>query len=282
MRDVLASFRGEWLKLRKRPATWVLGLVLAALLLTVSYGFSALAVVVLSGEPSTRPDVQAALQTLKPTLYPARFLRTTLGAFSGIGYANAIAVILGVLAWGSEYGWATLKTVFTQRPGRLATAGGKLLALTLVLAFYAAVLLAAGAGASAVLGAVYGHLTPWPGIGDVARAFLTAWLLMGLWTAFGVVLAVLLRQAALAIGLGIVYAIAVEGVVINTLSLVSSLRNVQRGFPGANASALVDWFGRARAAAPVVGPTQATLVVAGYLVVFLLVALVLLRRRDVA
>src|SRR5205085_7568134 len=139
-----------------------------------TYGFSLLAVVVLSGQPS-RSVAPATLETLKATLYPARFLRTTLGAFSGIGYGNAIAVILGVLAYGSEYGWSTVKTVLTQRPGRLATAGGKLLALTLVLAVYAAALLAAGATAAAVLGAVYGSFTPWPALADVLRAFLTAW-----------------------------------------------------------------------------------------------------------
>jgi ABC-type transport system involved in multi-copper enzyme maturation permease subunit len=281
MTDVLASFRGEWLKLCKRPATWVLGLVLVALLLVVTYGFVVLAVVVLGGSPS-RPGAQAALLTLKPTLYPAHFLGTALGAFSGIGYGNAIAVIVGVLAYGSEYGWGTLKTVFTQRPGRLATMAGKLLAVALILAVYAAAFLAAGAAASAVLGGVYGALTPWPGILDVAKAFLAAWLLMGLWTAFGVALAVLLRQAALAIGLGIVYAIAVEGIVINTLSLVSSLQNVQRAFPGANATALVGSFGRARAAPALVEPTQAVLVVAAYLVLFLVVSAVSLRRSDVA
>jgi ABC-2 type transport system permease protein len=281
MTDVLASFRGEWLKLYRRPATWVLGLVLVALLLVVTYGFVVLAVVVLGGSPS-RPGAPAALQPLKPTLYPAHFLGTTLGAFSGIGYGNAIAVIVGVLAYGSEYGWGTLKTVFTQRPGRLATMAGKLLAVALILAVYAAAFLAAGAAASAVLGGVYGQLTPWPGILDVVKAFLAAWLLTGLWTAFGVALAVLLRQAALAIGLGIVYAIAVEGIVINTLSLVSSLQNVQRAFPGANATALVQSFGRARAAAPLVDPTQAVLVVAGYLVVFLVVSAAALRLRDVA
>ena len=80
----------------------------------------------------------------------------------------------------------------------------------------------------------------------------------------------------------LVYAIAVEGLVINTLSLVSSLKNVQRAFPGANASALVDWFGHARATEPLVGPTRATLVVVAYLVLFLLVGMAVLRRRDVA
>src|SRR5437667_3047785 len=101
MNDIVASFRAEWLKLSKRPATWILGVVLAVLLLALAYGFVFLLVVVLSGEPPGRPGVRAALHTLKPELYPAHFLQSTLGAFSGIGYGSAIAVIAGVLAYGS-------------------------------------------------------------------------------------------------------------------------------------------------------------------------------------
>lgn len=280
MSDVLSSFRGEWLKLSKRPATWVLGLILAALLLTVTYGVTVLVVMVLSGEPSSRPGVRSGLHTLKPMLYPAHFLQMTLAPFSGLGYGNAIAVILGALAYGSEYGWATLKTVFTQRPGRLATLAGKLMAVALTLAVYALLILVVGAAASAVLGAVYGSLTPWPAMVDVAKAFLAAWLIMGLWAALGIVLAVLFRQTALAIGLGIVYAIGIEGLVVNTLSLVSSLQNVRRGFPGANASALVASFGGATTH-PLVVPAQAISVVAAYAAVCLLITALAVRRRDV-
>jgi ABC-2 type transport system permease protein len=280
MNDVVASFRAEWLKLSKRPATWILGAVLAALLLALAYGFVFLLVVVLSGEPSGRPGVRTALLTLKPELYPAHFLQSTLGAFSGIGYGSAIAVIAGVLAYGSEYGWSTLKTVFTQHPGRLATVAGKLLALAISLAVYSLVVLAAAAAASAVFGAAYGSFSHWPGILDVLKAFGALWLIMGLWAALGILFAVLFKQAALAIGLGIVYSIAVEGLIVNTLSLVSSLTNVRRAFPGANASALVNSFG-ANAARALVGPTQAIIVVSAYLVVFVAVGAALLRRRDV-
>lgn len=280
MNDLLASFRAEWLKTSRRPAVWLLGLVLALLIVTLGYAFLVLLVAVLSHQPSNRPGVATGLHTLKLDLAPAHFLQTTLGAFSGIGYGSAIAVILGVLAAGSEYGWSTLKTVLTQRPGRLTAFAGKLLTLAVILAIYAAVILASAAAASAVTGAVYGSLGNWPGPFDVVKAFLACWLVMGLWAGLGVLLAVLFRQAPLAIGLGVVYSIAIEGLIVNTLSLDSSLKNVLRGFPGANASALVNSFG-SNAAGALVGPAQAVLVVAAFTVVFVLAAAVLLRVRDV-
>lgn len=282
MRDLWASFTAEWLKLWKRPSTWVLGVVLVALALTLSYGLVVLAVFLLGARPSATGRLAAGtIDSIKAALYPERFLRTTLSAFSGaLGYGNAIALILGVLVTGSEYGWSTLQLVFTQRPGRLSAFGGKLLALAIALGIYTLALLAAGAAASAVLGAAYGHLTPWPDPGAVARALGTAWLVMGLWASLGVVLAVLFRQTALAIGLGIVYAVAVDGIVLPTLGIVSSARNVLRGFPGANVTALVALFGANRPQVTI-DATQAALVVAGYLVVFVLISALLVARRDV-
>lgn len=280
MSDLLASFRGEWFKVTRRPATWALGGTLAFVLLALGYALLVLLVVVLSNEPANRPGVTAGLHTLKMDLTPIHFLQRTLAGFSGIGFGSAIAVILGVLAVGSEYGWGTLKTEFTQRPGRLTVFGGKLLALALVLAILAVVLLACAAGASAVTGAIYGSPGGWPGAVDIVKAFLATWLIMGLWAALGVFLAVLFKQAPLAIGIGIVYAIAIEGLIVNILSVDSSLKNVQRGFPGANATALVNSFG-SDAAGALVGPTQAILVVAAFLVAFVLVSAVLLRIRDV-
>jgi len=280
MSDLLASFRGEWLKMTRRPATWAMGLTLAVVLLALGYALLVLLVVVLGNQPADRPGVQTGIHTLKLDLAPAHFPQSTLMTFSGIGFGSAIAVILGVLAMGSEYGWGTLKTVFTQRPGRVTAFGGKLLALALILAFFAVVMLACAAGASAVTGAIYGSPGGWPGPADIAKAFLACWLIMGLWAALGVLLAVLFRQAPLAIGLGIVYAIAVEGLIVNTLSAASSLDDVRRAFPGANVTALVNSFG-STAGAALVGPTQAVLVVAAFLALFVVVSAVVLRVRDV-
>jgi ABC-2 type transport system permease protein len=280
MSDLLASFRGEWLKMTRRPATWALGLTLVLVLLALGYALLVVLVVYLGSVPANRPGVQAGLHALKLDLAPLHFLQSTLSAFSGIGFGSAIAVILGVLAAGSEYGWGTLKTTFTQRPGRVTVFAGKLLALALLLAIFAVFMLACAAGASAVTGAIYGSPGGWPGVGDIVKAFLACWLIMGLWAALGVLLAVLFRQAPLAIGLGIVYSIAIEGLIVNTLAVDSSLKNVQRAFPGANAGALVNSFG-GNAAGALVGPTQAVVVVAAFLAVFVLVGAVLLRTRDV-
>jgi len=280
MSDLLASLRGEWLKMTRRPATWAMGLTLAVVLLALGYALLVLLVVVLGNQPADRPGVQTGIHTLKLDLAPAHFPQSTLMTFSGIGFGSAIAVILGVLAMGSEYGWGTLKTVFTQRPGRVTAFGGKLLVLALILAFFAVVMLACAAGASAVTGAIYGSPGGWPGPLDVVKAFLACWLIMGLWAALGVLLAVLFRQAPLAIGLGIVYAIAVEGLIVNTLSAASSLDDVRRAFPGANVTALVNSFG-STAGAALVGPTQAVLVIAAFLALFVAVSAVVLRVRDV-
>lgn len=152
--------------------------------------------------------------------------------------------------------------------------------MALILLLYAIAAIAVGAGASAVLGAAYGLSAGWPGVGDVVKAGLTAWLLMGLWAAAGAMLVTLFRQTAMAVGVGIVYSIGVEGLLLGTLRLVSSLSNVERGFPGANGSALVDSFGP-RAATAIVGPDQAALVVTAFLLLFVAVTLGVAQRRDV-
>lgn len=71
------------------------------------------------------------------------------------------ALIVGVLAQGSEYAWQTVKTANTQLPGRIAILIGRMLAvsalmLLLVLSIFAldglvAFLLALADGASAAL-----------------------------------------------------------------------------------------------------------------------------------
>ncbi|HKF75350.1 MAG TPA: ABC transporter permease [Candidatus Dormibacteraeota bacterium] len=284
MSAVLSSFAAEWLKVRRRPAVWVLGVVLVLLVVAFEYGFILLAVLTLPRNASLGPGVTVEL--LRATLHPAHWLRETLASISG-GIAGPIAVILGVLAYGSEYGWSTLKTVFTQRPGRLATLAGKLLALLATVAIYVVAMFAATAACSAAIGLADGAAGTWPAASDIAKALLTALLILSLWAVLGVLLSVLFRQSALAIGLGLIYAIVLEGVVLNLAAQFSWIRTVSPWFPGANASALVRSFGStirgSSSALPAgdVGPGQATLVLLAYAVAFVVVTAGLLRARDV-
>lgn len=52
----------------------------------------------------------------------------------------------------------------------------------------------------------------WPRLWEIVQALGVGWFVLAVWAAFGVVLAVLSRGMALAIGLGILYTFVIEGV----------------------------------------------------------------------
>jgi ABC-type transport system involved in multi-copper enzyme maturation permease subunit len=282
---VLASLRAEWLKLSKRPAVWVLAAVLIALVAVLTYGVVVLLLAATPANANLGPGLTAA--DLKRSLHPAHFVQQALGGAAGT-VGGSIALILGVLGYGSEYGWGTLKTVFTQGPGRAATLAGKVGVLAALLLIYVAMAFAACAGCAAAVGAADGALIPWPSLPDVLKGLLGAWLIVGMWGGLGMLLSVLFRQSALAIGLGLIYAVVLEGLLLNLAAQFSFVKAVSPAFPGANARALVRSFGSAvqtaaAAATPAqqVGPGQAVLVLAVYAATFLVITGVLLRVRDV-
>lgn len=141
-----ASFSAELLKLRKRPSTWILALVLVAVVLLFGYllNYSFVANPPspedLPPPPSSEeipPEVQQAQEAEFQAEQDAFFeeqLRALLpekvlsNLFGGglLGIGSAVAITFGALAAGSEYGWGTLKTVLSQRPGRLGVLFGKL------------------------------------------------------------------------------------------------------------------------------------------------------------
>ena len=46
---------------------------------------------------------------------PDQLVINTIGGFPV--FAGALALVLGALMFGGEYGWGTVKTILTQRPG---------------------------------------------------------------------------------------------------------------------------------------------------------------------
>jgi ABC-2 type transport system permease protein len=280
---MIHALSAEWLKLRKRPAIWVLGGVLLGLVILLTYG--ALFLVLLSRPRGLALGRGVTLEDLRQSLYPVNFVRQALSSAGGFG--GPIALILGVLVAGSEYSWSTLKTVLTQWPSRLAVYAAKLVATAGVLAVFTVAVFATALACSLLIGAYYGAPIGWPALADLAKGLLAYWLVLSVWAALGLALAVLFRQSALAIGLGLVYSIALESIVFGILGRFDWARGVERVFPGANATALVQAFGSAsRAAAnaanpPLVGANQAIAVLAAYLALFVLVGAALLRQRDV-
>lgn len=276
----MGGIAGQTLVLRKRMSTWILlgiwvvmGTMFAYLLPYLTYSGG--------GEGPSQPLA---------TLLPGGLADNLLVGFPFFG--GVIALMLGVLAIGSDYGWDTLKTQLTQRSGRLHLLFSKVAAIAVLLVPFVLVLFVVGAGASLAIAGAENATVQWPSVMELGGALVTGWFILATWAALGVLLAVLTRGTALAIGIGILYTFVIEGIFSALASEVSWLDSLVEYFLRANAYSLVvatgvpagllgdngpgGFFG------PFVSGGQATLVLSAYLAGFLLLSAVVFRQRDLA
>jgi ABC-2 type transport system permease protein len=275
---VIRSVMAELLVLRKRASTWILLGIWTTLALVFAYIV-----------PYVTYLNDSRQQPLADVL-PQQLVGELMGGFPFFG--GVLALMLGVLTFGSEYGWGTLRTLFIQRPGRLRVFAAKLLALALTLVPFVLVVFAVGGLASSAIALREGADIALPSAGLVVRGLAAGWLILAVWTALGVLLAVLSRGTALAVGIGILYALVIEGLLSALASQVSIVDRLVEFFLRANAYSLVTKLGVSADAVadngpgsfsgPFVGEGQALLVLALYAAAFLTTSGWLLRRRDVA
>lgn len=289
---MLASLGAELLKLRKRVSTWVLGLIWLAVIILLNY---ALIYVLFSNAPpptfpaGTPKAQQELLQKQQEQyeeqqlafLYPEKVVPNLIPGFPNLG--APIVLILGALAVGSEYSWATFKTVLTQRPSRLAVFFGKLLALGVVLALLVVLIFVAGAASGYVIAGLSGGSLTGPPAGELIRALGAGWLILAVWATLGALLATLLRSTALAVGIGLVYSLGLEGIITNLPIQNETYKDVIEFLPGQNSTFLAGSFSEQGLASPQppVDAWQATLVLLAYTALFVLLAALVFRRRDV-
>lgn len=286
---MLASFRAELLKIRKRPATWVLALVWVAIVILFGYFFTYAFVANAPPPEDAPPEIQAQQDAIAEAqlraLLPENVLEQMFGG-NVFGLGAAIVLIMGAMAAGSEYGWGTLKTVLSQRPGKLAMLSGKVLALGIFLIFFVVLGLAAGAASSAAVARLEGADVGWPSVPEALRGVGIGALILAVWCFFGFGLATLFRSTALAIGLGLAWALAVENT-ISALPIESDAYETFRRFTlGENTTGLSNYFGSPfpeefGLPEPLVEPERAAITLAAYAAVFVLVAALFFWRRDV-
>jgi ABC-2 type transport system permease protein len=283
---MIASFSAELLKLRKRPATWVLlGVVLG---LTQLFGYVLPYSSWLTSDQNFRTQGLDPQAVLAGTL-PGELVPTSLGGFPV--FAGALALILGALATGSEYGWGTMQTALTQRPSRLAVHGGKLAALAASTLAIVLATFALNATVASVIATVESRPLDFPSLAELAKGVGSGWLILGMWCGLGALLGFAFRGVALPIGLGVVWVLGVENLVSAVAdSLLTGLRPLRDVLPGVNAGSLV-WSlapgGGSSGQAPpgvvdAVTGGRATLSLALYVAAFAVAAALLVRRRDVA
>lgn len=279
---MIGGLSAELFKLYKRPATWVISAIFALCIVLFGYLFSYLFVASVPEEAALPPE---AMDAIVAGLLPERFLVSTLSGFANFG--SALALILGAMLVGGEYGWDTFKLTLTQRPGRLGVFGGKLLALGVTLAVITVVMLFVGAASSYTVAVLEGENASWPGVVEVLGGFGAGWLILAVFASFGVFLATLFRGTALAIGLGLVYLLVLESIFIGLSTQSETAASVGQSLPAINAGDLAGSFGETPAAfgnpvAEAVEPSRAVLVLFLYGAVFLILAALVFRRRDVA
>jgi ABC-2 type transport system permease protein len=267
----------ELLVLRQRAATWILLGIWTLLGVFFAY------VVPYALDPEDAPGGVEQF-------FPDSLAGTLLAGFPFFG--GVFALMLGVFALGSDYGWGTLKTLFTQRPGRARVLAAKLAALAIVLVPFGLTLFAAGAVASHVIAQIEDAPVNWPSARPLVRAIAAGWLILAAWAALGVLLGVLTRGTSLAIGIGILYALVIEGLVSAFADSVTVLEPLTNAFLRANgysiATALgaspqeIESNGPGSFSGPFVDSPQALAVLAALTAGFAALTALLLRRRDVA
>jgi ABC-2 type transport system permease protein len=267
----------ELLILRKRAATWILLGIWTTLGIFFAY------VIPYALDPE---DATGGVQRF----FPESLAGNLISGFPFFG--GVFALMLGVFALGSEYGWDTLKTLFTQRPGRLRVLAAKLVALGIVLVPFVLALFTAGAVASYVIAQIEGAPVSWPSAWLLVRALAAGWLILAAWAALGVLLGIVTRGTSLAIGVGILYALVIEGLLSALADGVSVLQPLTDVFLRANGYSLaaalgasvdsIESSGPGSYSGPLVGSVQALAVLVVCIGAFVALSGFLLRRRDVA
>jgi ABC-type transport system involved in multi-copper enzyme maturation permease subunit len=152
--------RAEWLKLTKRPLTWVLLAVFIALLLLLRLT----EFLVLALHDGLFSNGQARLSLLREDQvmqfrlqlgFPGAF-GATLSHVNGVG--GICAIVLAAAAMGSEYGWGTLRIQLARQPDRARYLLAKIVALLFVLLCGMAIGLVVGALLALLLGGLLGSL----------------------------------------------------------------------------------------------------------------------------
>lgn len=276
--------RAQLFALVRRPAAWTIVAAMAVLNQVFSFLIPYLSY--RSSDTSGFDEGATPQQLLDGTL-PAQIVPNTLGGFPV--FAGALALALGALVLGSEYGWGTFKTIVTQRPTRVSVLAGQVLAVVTFVAGAVALLFVLSAATSTAIAVGEARSAALPGATHLLEGYLGGVLVLSAWAGLGAALAVVLRSVALPIGLGIVWALGIENLVSAMAdSMLTALQPLRDVFPGVNAGSLVAALTPEQVgpAAPGVAETvsggRALTTLVLYVVVAAAAAAWFNRRRDVA
>lgn len=276
--------RAELLATRRRPGVWIVGGAWAGL--AVVFGMVVPYIVWLAIR--NRPTGSAGdPEQLIGGVLPDRFLSGTVDLYPMFG--SALMLILGAVLVGGEYRWGTWSTLLVQGPGRSSAVLGKAIAAAVAILCITVLVLAASAGASGLVAALTGRPAHWPDAVTLLGGIGAVWLISVAAASLGIFLSILLRGTGAAIGVGLLWLLALENLVSGLAGTLPALKWVQRLLIGPSAGSLataLDPSGKPNTSIPgvvsVSGPLSASLVLTAYVVVCLGLSCLFINRRDVS
>ncbi|MEU8897231.1 ABC transporter permease subunit [Nocardia sp. NPDC048505] len=275
-----ASIRAEVLRLRRWPALWVLLGVWFTLNLTFMYLLNYIGYA--SGDSSDATEGQSREQLLAqmmPAAVPEEFTGGT------VVFGGALMLILGAMTTGSGYSWDTWKTVLTQRASRGAALAGAMLG---VLAVVVGVVLGAFAldlGVATVIAWAESQPIVLPPIGRALAGIGSGIVILAMWAMLGILLGIVVRGPAPAVGLGLVWILVLENVLRFFGELLGGAGVMTNYLPGTAAGSLAGALRTLPGEATpgvltTISGAQSLLTLSAYLIICVAAAIWLLRRRD--
>ncbi|GAB4586326.1 ABC transporter permease subunit [Nocardia sp. IFM 10818] len=273
------SIRAELLRLRRWPVLWALVVVWFTLNLTFMYLLNYISYTSGGGGEDAEQTPEQLLAQMMPAVVPEEFVGGT------VLFGGALMLILGALATGSGYGWGTWKTAFTQGPSRVTALLGTVVALLTVAVAVVLGAFAADLTVATVIAAVESQPITLPSLGRSLAGIGSGTVILGMWTMLGVLIGVLARGPALAVGLGLVWVLVLENVLRFFGELLGSAGTVTDYLPGSAAGSLA---GELRTLGGETTPgvlnvlswPEAVAALAVYVPAFVLAAVWLVRHRD--
>jgi ABC-2 type transport system permease protein len=283
MNTLTRSVRAELFRLRRWPAVWVT--VAAWLLMNAMFGYIFDYVTYNSGDSSFSNEGASRAEILS-RIVPSGLAETLPQGMPLFG--GAIMMVLGAIVAGNGYGWGTWKTVFTQAPSRTSTLLGSMVATMVVVAGLVAATVVADAGMALGVAALESQSVSWPAAVDLLQSVGGALLVMEMWALAGYFLGTVARGPAVSVGLGLVWALVIEGLLRGVGNSLDAVATFTHFLPGTAAGSLVGSIVGVGGPDPTPGlldtlsGTRALVTMAVWMVVLPAAALVLVRRRDVA
>jgi len=256
-------FKAELLKLRRRRT------LIAAGLAALAFAVIATVAVLLSAGSAGGGGSQSRGPTLASLAEPGG---ATEAFSTGASFIGILVLVLFIANFAGEFSQGTFRTLLMRQPRRIGLLAGKMAALLVFVA---------GTLALAALMSVVASLAFAPtqdistaswltldGLGEAATSYGTALLVVTAWASLGAALAVLVRSAPIALGIGIAWSGPIEHLTMDFWS------SAIQWFPGLLLERLAD------GGSADVSSSHALLVLAVYVSAAAAAAALSFRRRD--